>query len=242
MDEFEQDIDKYYKIKYLIVKIKWVQSGSGRISVNRHVINYREYKNPDNGTDTVIFAGRHRNKRPCFSLRIHKTGEAVLESVDRRKDCFVDDHDNSKDLVKAAFHLAKNKGAKSLEISDNSFIQCPEKVSLGDLSFLTIGKTWYETIIPIKSNKLALIDKFRELVKSNTWSSVYSKLIIYNPSLKDYNFEFDTVPNKVGSAMEILSELKKSGKHCKFFSENMNELLLSSGITTMRNFIWSASL
>ena len=235
MDEFEQDIDKYYKIKYLIVKIKWAQSGSG----NRHVINYREFKNADNGTDTVIFAG---NDLPCFSIRIHKTGEAVLESVTRRKDCFVDDHDNSKDLVRAAFQLAKNKGAKSLEISDNSFIQCPEKVMLGDLYFLTTGKTWYESIIPLKSNKMALIEKFRELVKSNTWSSVYSKLIIYNPSLKDYNFDFDTDANKVGSAMEILSELKKSRDHCKFFSENMNELLLSSGITTMCNFTWSASL
>ena len=241
MDELEQDIYNYYRIKYQDIKIKWVQSGSGRISVNRHIINYREY-NGDNGTDTVIFAGRDRKKRACFSLKIYKTGEAILESVDRRKNCFIDDHANSKDLVKAAFQIAKNKGAKRLELTDNSFIQCPEKISLADLYFLTTGKTWYESIIPLKCGKQVMVDKFRELVKTNSWSSVYIKLIELNPDFQKYDFEVDNDINKIGSAMEVLSKLKKSGKHCNFFSEYMYELLLCSGIQSLRNFTWSILL
>jgi hypothetical protein len=46
----------------------------------------------------------------------------------------------------------------------------------------------------------------------------------------------------VGSAMEVLSKLKKSGTHCKFFSENMYELLLCSGILSLRDFTWSIIL
>ena len=235
MDELEQDIYNYYRIKYYTIKIKWKQAETN--SVNGRIINYREYNgnNGNDGTDTVIFAD---SSRPSFSLKIYKTGEAILESINRRKTCFIDDHANSKDLVMMAFQLAKKKGVKTLEISDNSFIQCPEKIYLTDLYFLTTGKTWYESIIPLKCGDQVLLDKFRELVKTNSWSSLYIKLIELKPDILNYDFKIDTD----GSAMEVLSKLKKSGKHCKFFSENIDGLLLCSGIYSLRGFTWSILL
>jgi len=145
MTELEQDINRHYRLKYHnLVKGNWfaLATGGGRIMVNRHVINYRERKNPDESNDIVFLAGRDKKKRPCFSLKITKDGDAILESIERRNNCFVDDHDNSKDLVIAAIQLAKNRKASTFQFQDNSFIQCPDKVTLSDLSFLTTGKTW----------------------------------------------------------------------------------------------------
>ena len=118
MSELEQDINRHYRLKYHnLVKGYWCKlaTGGGRIVVNRHIINYRERKNPDESSDIVFLAGRDKKKRPCFTLKITNDGEAILESIDRRKDCFVDDHDNSKDLVRAAVQLAKNRKAVSFQ-------------------------------------------------------------------------------------------------------------------------------
>lgn len=207
MDLLERDIRLYNIINNNSnVNNNEVEQKEGIIIVNTHKIKYREYMNNDEKTIFFIAAG----KRPCFVLTILENS-ATLQSLERGNDCFVEFNEKSKDLVIAAYKLAVEKGATSFTLTDNSYIYCNrenksnsnnntnnktnkkskhrlinEKVHLSDLSFLTTGKTWYESILPFKPIEIYDIENSRLKVDNNSWFSVITKA-----EEKGYNLELD---------------------------------------------------
>jgi hypothetical protein len=193
------------------------------------------------GRTIVIDGGRDAGRRPCFQLTILNKS-ATLQSLERGTDCFVDRHDNTRDLVLTAFHLAKQKGSKVFELVDNSFKSCPPyKFCLSDVYFLTHGQTWYESILPIKikSRDESELNVLRTRAQTTTWSSVATYLATYNVIL---DLDYGSIDiNEPGSAMKVLRQIKtmKNDLSCKFFAENTNRILFISNIPSFHGSLWS---
>lgn len=118
MDLLERDIRLYN----IINNNNQEEQKEGIIVINSHKIRYRENLNND-GKTIFFLAGRTAGKRPCFVLTLLEK-DATLQSLERGGDCFVEYNDNSKDLVFAAYRLAKEKGATTFTLTDNSYIYC----------------------------------------------------------------------------------------------------------------------
>jgi len=178
---------------------------------------------------TLYIAGGE--SAPCFRLDIAKAGNrAILGEVVRRNKCFAEGGTESRDIVRAAYQVARDRGVRILEFTDNSVIYCPERVILSDLSFLTTGQTWYESIIPIKCLNCPGIEDYRRRVRTNTWRVVGHGLVDINLSGVDIDAS--------GSAMQVLTALKKDGHFCQFFSDKMADLIYRSGIKTFHEKQW----
>ena len=99
----------------------------------------------------VISSKKANDKQPCFIMHIKPGSSSELISISRGKDCFQDNHDLSSDIVSSALEIARLKGAKTFEFTDNSTkIIEAKKIRLSNLSFLTTGKTWYERILTVR--------------------------------------------------------------------------------------------
>jgi hypothetical protein len=232
MDLLNRDI-RYY----LLVHPFYGQSGGGgTITIDSYKIKYRKALNE--GTKTLfIYAGRDAGQRPCLVLSINGI-EAILQSLERGNDCFVDISLNSKNLVLAAIKLAKKFGAKKLSLTDNSFIQCPDKVYLANLSFLSIGRTWYESIAPFKPEQD--IEKYRISVQQNKWTDILAVA-----KARGFALDIDTGTintKEVGSAMKVIANIKENKTACLFFSKMMGELLLWSGIPSLYGTSWTLEI
>jgi hypothetical protein len=243
MELFERDI-KHYLVSSIYYSIDtYTQFGGynkqSSIVLDGHTIKYREFKY--NGEEElIIHAGREPWKRPCFILKIIPGGEAILMSLERGTDCFIDSYDNSKYLVKAAYMLAKQKGCSKLSLTDNSFIVCEgKKISLANLSFLTTGRTWYESILPFRPvNYAGDIDNWREKVKTNSWQQIETYL--HNKGFP-YKFSITGVDTAAsGSAIKVFVTLKqlKNKKSCDIFANYMFQILQASGIFSLREIDW----
>lgn len=90
--------------------------------------------------------------RPCFVMYIEKESSvAVMSSLEYNTSCTIDGKmkrgAETRNMVEFALKLAKDNGARKMELQDESTIYCEEihaKVKLGPFSFLRQGKTWYE--------------------------------------------------------------------------------------------------
>ena len=102
------------------------------MDVSGHPITIRRVQD----SDTVYIHGGESH--PCFELLLDD--EAVLSSVKRQIGCFMDDNPESRDIVRAAYKVAQMYGARTLTLTDNSSLHCPETVRLSDLSYLTMGR------------------------------------------------------------------------------------------------------
>lgn len=211
------------------------------ISIGEHKLKYtlKVHTFFDKSIEILVTSlGKADNKMPCFRLSIIPGGEAGLISLEKGKECFLDNYDNSRDLVQVAYMIAKNKGAKTLKITDNSKIYCPDKVYLSNLSFLTTGKTWYESILDVypaedENNELATM---RKRAFENKWIDVANNLL-----RKDIVLPFSVKGidiNEPGSAMKVLSKAKNSKKFCNIFSTNISEIMLSSDIINFKGKDW----
>jgi hypothetical protein len=209
------------------VQIIWKQHGGAIIYVNSHPIHIREVANGN----SIFIHGGHRQR--CFEMELFPERQhAILKDVVRRPDgCFTDDNENSRDIVRAAYQVAKDRGIKTMELTDNSAKYCPERLDLADLSFLTTGKTWYESIIPLRPVNLPLLEVWRNRVRTNTWRSVGDGLFT---DVDTTGIDID-VP---GSAMAVLNKLKLGRKHCRQFYDQMDTLLSRSDILSVSRKEW----
>jgi hypothetical protein len=238
-EDFESMIRQFWLIKHGGRRIRWKQHGGGRVEVDGHPINYRESVD---GSSIIITAGDQHKYSQCFALSIYPdTKIAVLQTVSRRNDCFVDGHNNSRDLVRAAYMIAKERGMRAFEFTDLSYIVCPGTVNLSDLSFLTTGQTWYESILPgltcidqLHNKTCYLLDEYRQRVRTNTWRQVGHSLI----DLDMHGVDIDAP----GSAMLVLAALKREKQFCWFFDQNMDQLILNSGYVSMHGRQWMCKI
>jgi hypothetical protein len=200
--------------------------GDGVLNIDGHDIQYREHMD---GKTLVINGG---STSPCFVLMLDIAAkEAVLQTLYKYENCFDDGYQDGRALVKAAYQLAKKYGIERLTLTDYSYIECPQKIFLADLSFLTTGQTWYESILPglVCKNCIAL-EEYRNKVRSNTWRTVGARI----KGLQVNGVDIDAP----GSAMAVLNLMKKSGNYCKFFSEYMPLIREWSGIQSLHGTDW----
>ena len=242
------EINKYLFIRQLQAgksptPVTWLhtQTGGGIITYNGHKIHIRETIDEENTHLIFISAGRLEGQRPCFMMELDVSAKtATLISLERGRTCFIDNHESSKDLVRIAVTIAKKHGIREIDFTDNSTIQCPQKIHLSDLSFLTTGKTWYESILPLEYMSDSPIEEYRRRVVSNSWNDVYNRITMFG-----FSCPFDTSGIDIsapGSAMKVFARAKKDKSFCKYFSQYMSLLLVSSGITTLHGDSWKGRI
>jgi hypothetical protein len=141
-------------------------------------------------------------------------------------------HKESRDIVRAAYILARDRGMTRIDLHDLSYIYCPEEVRLADLSFLSTGRTWYESILPtMRVIDMPEIEEYRQRVRSNTWRQVGHDLL---PDVDINGIDIDAP----GSAMAVIAALKESRDFCRWFSRHMNKLMLRSGVPSVMSTHW----
>jgi hypothetical protein len=86
---------------------------------------------------------------PCITVYLHGT-EATLNFLEYSPRCTIDGKmkrgEGTRKMVNAAFDIARKLGASTIQLVDQSTIQCEtgETIKLGPYSFFKTGKTWYE--------------------------------------------------------------------------------------------------
>jgi hypothetical protein len=237
MDKLKRDINLFLCINH---HRNHTQDDNNKqeIIYNGHKIYYSSYRNKFNDNHTIFING---GRRPCFVLSVEGT-VGTLQSLERGSDCFVDRHDNSKDLVMSAFQIAKSKGCTNFELTDNSFKSClPYRFNLSNVYFLTKGVTWYESILPlkIKSWSEEKLNKYRQNVKNTKWTTIAKYLLEAGANL-DFVSTEGVELNKHGSAMIILNRIKemKNDISCQFFAKYTGEILIASKIETFHGTTW----
>lgn len=241
MNEFERGFLRYLKFKEIQEDRQIIQSGGvlETVKIGKHKLEYDITSYGNDTIDLLAIAKKKANdKQPCFMMTITPGGASELQSISRGITCFEDDHDNSADIVLAAIEIAKLKGAKTFEFTDNSTKKVNgKKLPLADLIFLTTGKTWYERILQIRAlDKAEAIENRRSVVKKSNWDEVHQNLI-----KKGVNINMDTSDINItsqGSLMKVLLRAKISKKYANFFDEHMENLLNSVGIQSMQGVHW----
>lgn len=235
----DADIIRYWRIKHHAQPLRWQQHGGG----SRHILTIDgghpiEYNVSHEG-HTIFFRGGYKPLiAPCFVLEIDPDtpNTAILQEINRRNgQCFTDRHKDTRDIVRAAYTIASRRGITTIYLTDSSSIYCPESVRLPDLSFLTTGQTWYQSILP---NLICVIpsglplEEYRTRVQTNTWRTVGHDLI--DLDLSDTGIDIDSP----GSAMTVLQAMKLDRQFCDFFSKNMHNLLKRSDIPSLSGTTW----
>jgi hypothetical protein len=223
-----EDIRRHWFLTHsqhgLFPKLEWIQRGGDVMYVGTHPITIRHVKD---GNTMFIHGGE---AYPCFQLQLEPNNEATLISVKRRKGCFLNDNPESRDIVRAAYKAAQKYGVRTMKLTDNSNIYCPDTVQLSSLSFLTTGQTWYESILPFvcKTHTPKAMEKYRERALTNPWR-LCDELI-------DIDVDIDI--DEPGSAARVLSAMKDARTFCDFFSKNMAEILVRSQIPSFYGSEW----
>jgi hypothetical protein len=231
----EHDIFLWWRFKHGMTPYAFNQKGGGRyiLTIDGHPIEYQTINTEPH--TILILAGNRPETSPCFSLELNrKANTAILQDVVRRPACFKDSHPDSRNLVRAAYIIAQRRGSRSLELTDKSHIYCPQYVQLADLSFLTTGQTWYESILPINCTSGYPLEEARALVRTNTWRTVGHDLAPIDVTGVDIDAP--------GSAMIVLAALKESKQYCWFFSKYMGVMLVRSGIDSLFGTKWQCGI
>jgi hypothetical protein len=245
MDYYERKFIQYLKVKEIQEGRKINMTGGviERVRVGAHNIEYdlRVNSSGDEGNNTIdlmaISTSKANNKQPCFIMKITPGGPSSLTSISRGISCFLDKKDDSTGIVLAALEIAKLKGAKTFEFTDNSSkLVDGRKIRLSELSFLTTGQTWYERILPslrlVDNSEREVLEIDRNRVKKNKWIDVYNNLL--NDFNIDINFGKSGIDiTKEGSAMKILN------RACtEFFDIEMVKLMRSSNLMLLHGTHW----
>lgn len=212
----------------------------GTITVDGHTYRYRCI---EEGDDTLIYSGG--NTRPCFVLHIYpETREALLADIVRVPRCSVSADAPTQAAGLAAFALAKERGVTHITLTDNSAKSLPsgKKFSVVDTLFLTTGKTWYESFLPIQpvSTLATAIARWRNTVQTNTWDAVFACLTHDRPDIHIPVNLSDIDTSAAGSAMAVLRRIKDA--RTDFFADYRYELPKCSGVGNLHGSEWEAFL
>ena len=221
-----------------ILKHESLQRGGEIITGNNIKYDYRTERNY-NGV-MIIRGGRKKGNPECFLLLLNRDNTATLQSLTQAADCSLDSRGTGRSMVNAVLSLARQRGAVSISLMDDSKKKLTNgKVfRLSNMYFLTMGKTWYESIIPglQPQEKETLIKQWRHRAMTNSWADVYQRLGSVTFPVDITNIDV-TQP---GSAMAVLRLIKETGGD--FFADYEDELLMASGVGNMYGLAWSAPL
>jgi hypothetical protein len=216
------------------------QYGGGDLTVSVPGANYNYRINRNRGA-IVIRGGRKKGRPECFLLIIEKNHTAILQSLKQAADCALNPDTTGRHLVEAALKLARERHITSLELDDISKkdLSHSKSFKLGNVYFLTSGKTWYETLIPglYPTQKADKIAEWRERVTTNRWSDVAARLPPGAVDAVSISGAADGIdPTVSGSAMVVLYRMKDA--RTTFFADWEDELLIASGIGSLYGLPW----
>jgi hypothetical protein len=218
------------------------QNGGGTVRVGDQNIVYKQDKM---GNRIVI-----QSDRPVSAGQfiLFLDGEAaILHSVSKVITPL--QKENTKDLVRAAVQIATKFKASWIEVTDNSTI-CKEgvnvdsAVSLADYSFVTKGKTWYETIFPftLLGDQTPINDN-RNIIQLTSWKD----LITYpsrqhKTKLQRMNNELPVDITNInisapGSIMTVLSQIPYDSR-CNFFQKYLKYILMAAELVSLKDTVW----
>lgn len=125
----------------------WRRYVGGSFETAETIGNYRVEKSiPSEGVLHLIL---WNPSTPCVSIYIYGD-EAILSSLEYSPKCTIDGRmkrgEGTREMIQFALDLAKQHGAKTIQLQDESTITCAtgERVKLGPFYFFKYGKTWYE--------------------------------------------------------------------------------------------------
>lgn len=240
--DVRNEIRKYRFFNNAPVDIEknWGQIGGGKEISGTITVDGRDFKwrqSKDGSTSVVYFGGKVPE---CALLFIEKNADGlygVLQGILKGSACEHSSYATTKELLKAIWNLAYTQNVRYIDFADTSKLSCPddEKISLVNMYFLTYGKTWYETIWPIYP-KYDIIEKYRKIVVSKKWKTVYSALpdSVKHEFVPQYSGIDENAP---GSAMKVM-QLYKAEDACITMKHIMEELLDAFGISTLDNSTW----
>lgn len=243
MDKLNRDIHYFYfKNSHDMKTHAGGKRRDNEVIYKGHKIHYNISPNIYGDINTLLInGGRDAGRHPCFHMTM-KTGVATLQTIERGADCFVDRHNNTKEMVEIAFQIAKTKGCNKFQLTDNSYISCKfGQFHLSEVYFITKGQTWYESILPIKISGRddSEMDTYRRRAKTMKWKTVADYLLS-----KDVNLDFIDVTginiNAAGSSMAILNRIKnmKNDTSCNFFNKNTSRILFISNLPSFHGSLW----
>lgn len=210
---------------------------SGVVSANGFRYTYTCYEDDEN---TLLFNGG--NRRPCFVLTIRPAERsATLITLERSSSCSLDTGATTQSAGKAAFILAAERGVKRITLTDNAVkpMGAPDnKFVVSDMEFLTQGRSWYETFLPVVPT--IDLEPSRAIVRNNTWDSVFACLRQKDPAAIVPVDISDINTTKQGSAMTVLQRIKEG--RTDFFARYRWFLPLCSGVPTLHGMEWVAEL
>lgn len=212
----------------------------GSISVAGHTYRYRC---EEDGDTTLIYSGG--NARPCFILHIYPgTHTALLADFVSVRNCSVTTDAPAQAAGQAAFALAKERGVTYITLTDNSSKSSPsgQKFSVAETSFLTTGKTWYESFLPIRPVPAlaSALEHWRYAVTTNRWDDVFACLKQDRPDIQIPVDISDIDVTAAGSAQQVLRRIKAA--RTDFFAEYRYELPKCSGVGSLHGSDWEAYL
>jgi hypothetical protein len=185
------------------------------------------------------------NKRPCFGVFIlSNSGEAELHDFVRSDTCSLDTGATTQTAGKAAFKVSKDYGVKHILLTDNSNRLLPsgKKFNLSLMYFLTSGRTWYESFLPIYPDPsfATSFNQWRNTVATNTWDQVQTCLRKYYTEVI-IPVSIDNIDTSApGSAMEVFRRIKDA--RTDFFADYGTNLANCSGIGDPQGKVWHADL
>lgn len=213
---------------------------SGVVSADGFRYKYSCY---EYDTNTLIFNGG--NGRPCFILEVKPSNNsAALITLERNSRCSMDTGATTQTAGRAAFALAKEMGVTNIILTDTASKPLnpgdTDAFVVSDMEFLSQGKSWYETFLPVRPKEANTIEDWRRRVLANTWSSVYACLIQNQPDIVIPVSIVDVPIEQPGSAMEVFRRIKES--RTDFFMKYRLILPLCSGIQSLYGTSWVATL
>ena len=178
----------------------------------------------------------------CFFLRVNRvTRRAVLQGIQKLSKCFRGDGGaaDMRLVVRAALRWTGQHGVLSVDFVDNTHVDCSSggaAVELANLSFLTTGRTWYESAAPgcflVSEIQQARLVADRERVRRATWREVRVGVTT------DIAAAVEGVDvDAPGSAMEVLSRAKRL-RLCEVFRDDMATLLENAGVMSYHGKTW----
>jgi hypothetical protein len=241
----EDDIVRAWRSTHYCAPLQWKQRGGAErkllyIANSQNPIEIRE---EISGNTILILAGNKPETQPCLMMELYpEKGLAVINDVDRRGGkCFRDMNEDSRNIVLAAYTIAYNRGIRQIELTDKSYIECPDKIYLSNLSFMTRGLTWYETILPqMTCTDCYFLEEYRVLAHKNTWRRAGAGLSHpeVDALIEKHNIDIEVE----GSAMTVLNAMKSSRRFCRFLATYLDTIMLNSGIPSLHGRHWISEL
>ncbi len=207
------------------------------------IVNGKSYKYRETESGDAIYLYRRENTKTCFEifLDVDKNGDsyAHLDSFYNFDDCCNTMDSTGRDLFLAVVQLLKERGGvKYMLFSDNSGkeLENGEWISLADTYFVSTGKTWYESIVPLTPDDPARYKTAHKNVMKATWASAYKILKENNPELVIPVNISDINVHAQGSAMKVFRRIKEAEPN--FFADNKYSIMPSIKYTSMSGMKW----